>query len=286
MRLANLLRSQGRTANEAPAIGAATHPAIEAATPPLRRARRPGWWSQRREVRLAARRAYARMRTRPTSLSRMAEAAVAAISGLAYAISYASLYDLAQHHNFHGQGEWESIAWPTTVDLASLATGIIGLDRASRGKSAWLAGLISAVAAAIMVAGNVAANLGDSISMLMHAWPPVIALACWYMLVRSRRDDANDRGLLEDEPEPANDAAGSSLSTDSPTPRPNGRRPDPRVLRLARAGRDWKAVAAATGLGEHAAKRALTAARKQIANDSHALAPSDSPGTTGQEVAA
>jgi len=187
-----------------------------------------------------------------------------AISGLAYAISYASLYDLANHHNFGGPANWESIAWPTTVDLASLATGIIGIDRAHRGKSAWLATLISAVAAGIMVAGNVVANLGDLVSVAMHAWPPAIALACWYMLVRSRRDDSLDRALLveEVEPEPAIEPAGERAPTN---PRPTGpHRIDPRVVRVAREGGDWNKVVEKTGLKRAAAQRALTAARKQL----------------------
>lgn len=54
-------------------------------------------------------------------------------------------------------------------------------------------------------------------------------------------------------------------SQPSPPERPANRsQPDPQVIRIARAGGDWHAVAKATGLGEHAAKRALTAARKRI----------------------
>jgi len=278
MRLANPLRRVERTANEANANDPAKPPAnMGSETPPARR-RRPGWWSRRKAIQLAARRAYARMRTAPSSLSRTAELVAYAISVLAYAISYASLYDLASRHNFGGPENWESIAWPTTVDLASLATGIIALDQAHRGKSAWLAGVISAVAAAIMVLGNVLANAGDAISVGMHAWPPVIALACWYLLVRTRRSNAVDRGLLEDddsspdEPAASQDDDDGDAEDDSRPPRGPDRRVDPRVLRIARARGNWRRVAAATGLQEHAAKRALTAARKQLANETRARA--------------
>jgi hypothetical protein len=75
-----------------------------------------------------------------------------------------------------------------------------------------------------------------------------------------------------------------------PMPRQEAKRADPRALRVARAGGDWKKVAAATGLGEHAAKRALTAARKQIVAESQsppapvADAPTPSPAATDGEA--
>lgn len=280
----------------------------------------------------------------------MAEAAVVAIAGLAYAISYASLYTLAQNHNFGGPAHWESIAWPFSVDLSSLATGIIALDRAHRGKSAWLAGIISAVAAGLMVAGNILANAPEpaawtpGVTVGMHAWIPAIALACWYMLVRARRDDAVDRGLLGDaefgpdlrepssrvqeagranEPasppanvpanEPAHDLANedanqpaqpeapevrtadepSSQADSQPATVPAARqpaKPSAKVMRIAREGGDWRKVAALTGMSEHAAKRALTSARKLIAADSQAGSHGDSqdgaqPGANVEVVA-
>lgn len=75
-------------------------------------------------------------------------------------------------------------------------------------------------------------------------------------------NDALRAGL--DEP---GDSQPDSRPRPPAAPRPAAKRPDPRVLRIARAGGDWNKVAAATGLGEHAAKRALTKARKQIASE-------------------
>lgn len=132
----------------------------------------------------------------PSWLSRAGEMIAWAISLEAYALSYVSLYSLAKRHGFAGPLDWEALAWPTTVDLASFATGIIALDQAQRGKSAWLAWAISTVAAAIMVVGNIISASGDWVSIGMHAWPPMIALACWFLLVHVRRSNSLLVGLF------------------------------------------------------------------------------------------
>jgi Mg2+/citrate symporter len=114
----------------------------------------------------------------------------------------------------------------------------------------------------------------------------ILAVAVTELVLRERarleelreRDGGEAR---EDEPESLGDSHDGSQPDDPPPSNSRTKRADPKVLRLARAGRNWKAVAAATGMEEHAAKRALTAARKQIASESQAPPAADS-----QEVAA
>ncbi len=112
------------------------------------------------------------------------------------------------------------------------------------------------------------------------------AMALIVAVWRKERTLAGEHALVESTPEPVHSHDGSP----PPPPRPprNGAKVDLRVLRIARAGGDWHVVAEKTGLGEHAAKRALTAARKQMRTESESRAAGgpDSPGESGQEVAA
>lgn len=90
----------------------------------------------------------------------------------------------------HGLTPWTVWAWPATTDLAGLVGMLIALDQMRRKPSTWMAWLIAFAAAAVMVAANVGSTVGDPIAMLLHAWPPTIALACWYLLVHVRHATA------------------------------------------------------------------------------------------------
>jgi small-conductance mechanosensitive channel len=119
-----------------------------------------------------------------TKLGRLGELSAWAISGVAWALSFAAQMQLAGAHGFAG---WEVWAWPATTDLAGLTGMLIALDQARRNGSTVVAWLIAIAAAAVMVAANVGAYVGDPVAMLLHAWPPSIALASWYLLVHVRR---------------------------------------------------------------------------------------------------
>jgi hypothetical protein len=124
------------------------------------------------------------MSPRATAWARWAVPAAWAITGLAWVLSYAGQYTLARAHGY----PWPLAAlWPLTVDLAGLVCMLLALDLAERGMSAWEAWAIAGGAAAVMVAANVVVAWPDLVAMLMHAWPPVIALACWHLLVHGRR---------------------------------------------------------------------------------------------------
>lgn len=124
---------------------------------------------------------------RDSWLGRAGEAAAWSISAVAWALSFSAQMSLAGAHGF---GSWETWAWPATTDLAGLTGMLIALDQARRNRSALVAWLIAIAAAAVMVAANIGAAVGDPVSMLLHAWPPSIALASWFLLVHVRRAPA------------------------------------------------------------------------------------------------
>jgi hypothetical protein len=115
----------------------------------------------------------------------------------------------------------------------------------------------------------------------------ILAVAVTELVLRERarleelREAANVSGA-DDAAEAAVDSHDESQPPEAGLRNGRTKRIDPKALRIARAGGDWNKVAAATGLGEHAAKRALTAARKQIASES----PPAIALTPGPEVAA
>jgi hypothetical protein len=115
----------------------------------------------------------------------MGELGAWAISVLAWAISYVTQAGLAAGTGaFPG---WQAWAWPATVDLAALIGMVLALDQARQKRPAATAWAVSLLAAAVMVAANTAADWPHPVAMLLHAWPPVIAIACWFLLVHVRR---------------------------------------------------------------------------------------------------
>jgi hypothetical protein len=125
--------------------------------------------------------------------SRWAEVAAWGISGLAWGLSYMSQYILARDHGYGGL----AILWPLTVDLASLVAMLLALDMARRSLNALEAWAIAFGSALVMIGANVLMAWPDAISMVMHAWPPVIALACWHLLVHGRRQSKEARPVRD-----------------------------------------------------------------------------------------
>lgn len=122
-------------------------------------------------------------------LGRAGEGAAWAISAVAWALSFTAQMTLAGQHGFVS---WEVWAWPATTDLAGLTGMLIALDQARRHQSTLVAWLIALAAAAVMVAANIGSSVGDPVAMLLHAWPPSIALACWFLLVHVRKVGQKD----------------------------------------------------------------------------------------------
>ena len=164
-------------------------------------------------------------------LGRAGESAAWAISAVAWALSFSAQMSLAAAHGFGG---WETWAWPATTDLAGLTGMLIALDQARRNCSAVVAWLIALAAAGVMVAANIGAAVGDPVSMLLHAWPPSIALASWFLLVHVRRAPVSTK-TFHRETTPTVSSSAQKASTAARTRRLIERAPDVSSAEAARA---------------------------------------------------
>jgi hypothetical protein len=208
---------------------------------------------------------------RTSLLGRTGEAAAWAISAVAWALSFTAQMQLAGAHGFTS---WEVWAWPATTDLAGLTGMLIALDQARKRGSTVVAWLIALAAAAVMVAANIGAAVGDPVAMMLHAWPPSIALASWFLLVHVRRAPKAIVDAHEDAhaPVPVEVADMHVIAAQEETP--NGRgpargngRPAARNTRTSRA-RVEAMVRRATTRGRELDAR--TVAKRLKVSDAHA----------------
>lgn len=189
---------------------------------------------------------------RMTPLGRLGELSAWAISILAWGLSYAAQVRLAAPHGFGGWWSWEALTFPLTTDLAGLVGMFLALDQARRGQSSRVPWGIAGAAAGVMVATNIGSYVGDPVAMLLHAWPPLIALASWFTLVHVRRSPeqpaAEEEGLVAvkgpHRPRSESTLSGSAISR--PRRRAGNRR---RVERLLAREPDVTAREAAKRLG-------------------------------------
>lgn len=139
-----------------------------------------------------------------TLKGRIGEIAAWCIAVIAWAISYGTQVALAVGHGFHGPDDWEAAGMGATSDLLSLACMMIALDQAERGKSTPLAWVLSVAAALMMEWANVVYAGTDRVAIILHAWPPAVAVSVVFLLVHVRRVNSADRRPAPDpEPEPA-----------------------------------------------------------------------------------
>lgn len=106
-------------------------------------------------------------------------AVVIALAG--FAVSYTTQALLASQHGFLA---WEASLWPGIADAAALAMVLrlhFGLVR--RGWYVVEAWAVFALAAAIMVAANVIADVRDPLNGAMHGVVPVVAMAVWHVAI-------------------------------------------------------------------------------------------------------
>lgn len=289
MRLANLLRSQVRTANEANAHEAANEPASHRWPAGRLRALSFDSWLFVLMLTFVALAVGASLYASFTSLRYVAKVIGGMPDDVATAIPIAidgsvaagllGEWWLAGRRHRHGL----QFAYMVVFGLAFAVITILG--NAAHGA------LTLATADPIeMLIGGKRVPMPWWVSIAVSAIPGVAiggsgyAMALIVAVWRKERTLGSGRTPAEPALEPVDSHDGSP----PPPPRPprNGAKVDPRVLRIARAGGTWREVEAKTGLTEHAAKRELTAARKQIANESQAAGGPDSPGESGQEVAA
>lgn len=201
-----------------------------------------------------------------TRKGRIGEIAAWGIAGIAWCISYGTQVALAVEHGFHGPEDWEAAGMGATSDLLSLACMMIALDQAERGKSTPLAWVLSVAAAVMMEWANIVYAGSDFVAIILHAWPPAVAVSVVFLLVHVRRVNAMDR-----DPEPTPEVE-PPAPPPAPFPRPPlmdlsigqepavGAEPEPngqQKVTLARAQREYRKLAAKGAVTGSALGRAL-----------------------------
>jgi hypothetical protein len=103
-----------------------------------------------------------------------AGATVVVLAGVAGAISYSHMGELAR---LHGEVEWRAHAFPISVDGIEIVASLVLLAHRRAGtRAGWLpwAALVAGTAAS--VAANVAVGASDPIGRLVAGWPAVVLL--------------------------------------------------------------------------------------------------------------
>src|SRR6266545_4835088 len=122
-----------------------------------------------------------------------ASATVVALAGIAGAISYSHMAELAR---LHGEIGWQAHAFPLSVDGIEIVASLVLLAHRRAGiRAGWLpwAALVAGTAAS--VAANVAVGASDPVGRLVAGWPAVALLVAIKLLA----------GLLDAPSEPVAD---------------------------------------------------------------------------------
>lgn len=125
-----------------------------------------------------------------TRKGRVGEVSAWCIAVIAWSISYGTQVALAVQHGFHGWSDAEAYAEGLLADLASLSMMCLALDQAERGRPAKLTWGLSILAALFMEWANVTYAIGDPEAVILHAWPPFLAVVTVFVLVHIRRTNA------------------------------------------------------------------------------------------------
>ena len=107
-------------------------------------------------------------------ISRTATATVAGLAGIAGAISYSHMRQLAAAH---GDTGWHAHAFPLSVDGVEIVASLVLLaGRRSGRKSGWLPWAALTIGTAASLAANVATAHAGAISRIFAGWPAVALL--------------------------------------------------------------------------------------------------------------
>lgn len=141
----------------------------------------------------AARSGIAAPRISPAGrwISGTAAATVVALAGIAGAISYSHMRQLAQDH---GQARWHAHAFPLSVDGVEIVASLVLLAgrRAGR-RSGWLPWAALAIGCAGSLAANVATAGPGTVSRLIAGWPALALLLAVKLLSGMLDRDCTDR---------------------------------------------------------------------------------------------
>src|SRR5258708_14496101 len=185
--------------------------------------------------------------------SYVAEAPAWGIVAGALAVSFWTQVDEVQRHGF---AVWEALIWGSSTDAGTIACLFLAREGAHRGTPTWGAWVLSIACAALSVQFNVVAGVqrGDWLPVEAHCWMPALALGVWYWLLHGRHRRWT-LGQTNDAPD------GDDVERPRHSPSLQAK-----VLRMVRAnpGANWRVISDRTGLSEANAKRALTAARKEL----------------------
>ena len=107
-------------------------------------------------------------------ISRTAAATVAGLAGIAGALSYSHMRQLAQDH---GQAGWHAHAFPLSVDGIEIVASLVLLaDRRAGRRSGWLPWTALAAGTAGSLAANIATAHPNPVSRIIAGWPALALL--------------------------------------------------------------------------------------------------------------
>jgi Protein of unknown function (DUF2637) len=113
-------------------------------------------------------------------ISRAAAGTVAALAGIAGALSYSHMRQLAQ---VHGQAGWHAHAFPLSVDGIEIVASLVLLaDRRAGRRSGWLPWTALAAGTLGSLAANIATAHPDPIGRVIAGWPAVALLLALKLL--------------------------------------------------------------------------------------------------------
>lgn len=140
-----------------------------------------------------ASRAAAQVRPADRWISRAAVATVAGLAGVAGALSYSHMRQLALGH---GQAGWHAHAFPLSVDGAEIVASLVLLaDRRAGRRSGWLPWAALAAGTAGSLAANIATAHPDPVSRVIAGWP-ALALLLAVKLLSGLLEHPNTTGAL------------------------------------------------------------------------------------------
>lgn len=173
-------------------------------------------------ARSAARRAGAADRW----INYAAATTVAGLAGIAGALSYSHMRQLAQGH---GQVGWHAHAFPLSVDGVEIVASLVLLADRRAGRRS---GLLPWAALAAGTTGSLAANIAtahpDLVSRIIAGWPAVALLVAVKLLSRILEHRVAADGPATAIPESAARATGQEMVGQSTDPPPASPFPDPK----------------------------------------------------------